>query len=116
MAITVDLKETSYSPGDMVSGTVTWEMENKHNPKQIVVKLVWVTEGKGDIDTQEVKQEIINNPSFSGRYDFNLKLPLFPWSYEGKLFALKWHVVVVVDKLNLSTAIVCGPNKESISP
>ncbi len=114
MAITIDLKETSYAPGDIVSGTVTWELENKH-PKQIVVKLIWVTEGKGDVDTKEVKQEIVNNPATSGSYEFHLKLPLFPWSYEGKLFALKWNVVIDIDSHNLSsTPIVCGPNKEPI--
>jgi hypothetical protein len=60
---------------------------------------------------QVIAQEKISHPSSFGSYDFALKLPDFPWSYEGQLFSIKWCVQMEIDKITQSVNIICSPNK-----
>lgn len=114
MSLTLSLPSTSYLPGETIEGNVSWE-SNRKTPKYIIVRLLWVTQGKGTPNSMVMAQEKIERPNPSGSQDFRLLLPQFPWSYEGKLISLQWRIEAAsnVHKTQ-STPIICAPNHEAI--
>ncbi len=115
MPINLSLASTLFNPSDTVSGTVTWDMAGRKSPKIVIVRLLWFTEGKGSKNSMVVEQKRIAHPNPLGSDDFALKLPNFPWSYEGKLLTIQWVVEAQMNKEKASPIkIICGPNQEAI--
>lgn len=113
--ISLSLEERAFLPGDTINGNVSWEPKKNKGPQFIAVKLLWYTEGKGSKDDAIVAQEKIERPAMSGSQSFSLKLPDFPWSYEGKILSLKWCVEAASEKgIASQIEIICAPQKEPI--
>jgi hypothetical protein len=94
LSITLEGGRTAYAPGERLRGSVAWLCEEP--PERLALHLLWYTEGKG---TQEVtvvsSRELGAEPQ--GSADFDLELPLGPWSFSGKLVSLLWALELVVE-------------------
>jgi hypothetical protein len=107
--IQLDGGHDAYRPGEMVSGTVAWELE-KH-ASGVEVRLFWYTRGKGTTDVQVVKAKHFDAPGTSGSRSFKFVLPEEPYSFSGKLISLVWALEAVVQPGDRSQRreIVVGP-------
>lgn len=84
---------TAFRPGDVVEGTVLWQLEPP--PTEIEARLFWYTRGKGDQDVGIVETLPYDNPAPTDRRPFRFQLPNGPYSFSGKLISLEWAVEVV---------------------
>lgn len=115
MPISISLSQHAFSPGETVSVNVSLDSSTTKIPKYIMVRLKWFTEGEGDHAIQVITEERITAPHISEIYSFNFILPLFPWSYEGKLFSIKWCIEAAPDKgVTEKIVIVNAPHGEIV--
>jgi hypothetical protein len=93
--IQVEIRDgyTSFRPGDVVEGTVFWQLEP--GPTEVEARLFWYTRGKGDQDVGVVETLPYSNPAPSDRRTFRFRLPEGPYSFSGKLISLVWAIEVV---------------------
>jgi hypothetical protein len=84
---------TSFRPGDVVEGTVLWQLEP--GPTEVEARLFWYTQGKGDQDVGIVETLPYTNPAPTDRRQFRFRLPAGPYSFSGKLISLEWAIEVV---------------------
>lgn len=89
--IQVDHQHTEFTPGDTISGKISWEATEGVN--EVALRLFWFTTGRG---TQEVSVTAeLKWPAAQGQADFSLVLPHEPYSFSGTLIALKWALEAV---------------------
>ena len=86
--------KNSFAPGEMVQGTVQWNL-GLDNPEAIELSLFWQTTGKGTRDVGVVETVKFDNPGSLGRKDFSFKLPTGPYSFSGKLISILWALEAV---------------------
>lgn len=84
---------TSFRPGDLVEGTVRWQLPEP--PESIELRLFWSTAGKGDQDLEVVETVPFANPGALDRRTFRVRLPEGPYSFSGKLITLTWALEAV---------------------
>ena len=84
---------TSFRPGDVVEGTVRWQLPEP--PEEIELRLFWSTEGKGDQDLELMQTVPFGNPGALDCRTFRVRLPEGPYSFSGKLITLRWALEVV---------------------
>jgi hypothetical protein len=84
---------TSFRPGDVVEGTVSWQLEP--GPAEVEARLFWYTRGKGDQDVGVVEMLPYANPAPTDRRPFRFRLPEGPYSFSGKLISLVWAIEAV---------------------
>jgi hypothetical protein len=84
---------TAFRPGDVVEGTVSWQLEP--GPKEIEARLFWYTRGKGDQDVGIVETLPYADPAPADRRPFRFRLPRGPFSFSGKLISLAWAIEAV---------------------
>lgn len=82
--------KTEYAPGQMVRGSVQWNVEG--NSKGVEVLLLWYTAGKGTRDVGVIETTTIDNPGAFGSRDFAFTSPYGPYSFSGKLVSLIWVI------------------------
>ncbi len=93
--IQIDIRDgyTAFRPGDVVEGTVFWQLEP--GPTEVEARLFWYTRGKGDEDVSIVETLPYASPAPSDRRQFRFHLPAGPFSFSGKLISLVWGIEVV---------------------
>lgn len=84
---------TAFRPGDVVEGTVSWQLEP--GPTEIAARLFWFTRGKGDQDIGIVETLPYADPAPADRRPFRFHLPRGPFSFSGKLISLIWAIEAV---------------------
>jgi hypothetical protein len=94
MVIEIKLDKNSYMPGDSISGTARWQLEEP--VQSIELRLFYYTEGKGTSDVEIVETTPIANPGLSGSQQFQWRVPDSPYSFSGKLISLIWAVEAVL--------------------
>ena len=92
--IHLDHDGVAYTPGESISGTVTWQLDAPATG--VEVRLFWYTRGKGTTDVQVVKAQQFDAPGSTGRRAFKFVLPEEPYSFSGKLISLIWALEAVV--------------------
>lgn len=95
-SIEVRLNSDTVSPGDAVTGTVTWSLDSSRVAK-VAIRLFWFTQGKGSEDLEVVEEKVVDSPALSSSETFSFTAPAFPWSYSGTLMAITWAVEAAVD-------------------
>lgn len=93
LEITTDSGETWVRPGDTLSGTAGWELDEP--PEAIEIRLFWYTSGKGTRDVGAVDQQRIEDPERYGSVAFRFRIPEGPLSFTGTLITLAWAVEAV---------------------
>jgi len=92
--VEIKLDKDSYMPGETISGTARWQLEE--SVKSIELRLFYYTEGKGTDDVEIVETTQIPNPAMSGSQQFQWQAPQSPFSFSGKLISLIWAVEAVL--------------------
>jgi len=110
----INLKDgvREFLPGERVPGKASWRLETAE--EKMLVSLLWYTSGKGDRDAAVVKSlEFRGTPSDSVSFEF--ELPLYPYSFSGKLISLVWAVELATPGGEAARKeIVVSPSKREI--
>lgn len=91
ITIEVDYQHTEFTPGDTISGKVTWEAPEKVN--EVVLRLFWFTTGRGTQEVSVVTE--LKWPASQQHADFSMTLPHEPYSFSGTLIALSWAIEAI---------------------
>ncbi len=94
---------TAFSPGETVSGTVTWAGEAA--PQKAALNLIWSTQGKGTTDIEIVQTVPFDQPQATDSRPFSLRLPPSPYSFSGQLISLLWNLELNLEPGDLSQAV-----------
>lgn len=89
----ITLGQSAFLPGDVLTGVAAWHFPK--TPRDVEVRLVWSTRGKGTQDAAIVAVEKVERPEVAGRHEFEFQLPEEPASFSGKLISLVWAVELV---------------------
>ncbi|BDS06824.1 hypothetical protein NT6N_18640 [Oceaniferula spumae] len=92
ITIEVDYQNTEFTPGDTISGKVTWQQVDGN--RQVALRLFWFTSGRGTQDIEVIRELIW--PMSEGSADFSLVLPEEPYSFSGTLISLSWALEAVL--------------------
>ena len=111
----ISLDNGSYPPYGTLTGTIKWGFTTDNVPRNLTVALYWFTEGRGT-ETGETVDEISIESTPSGEQEFSFKLPAGPYSFSGRLIALKWAVEFSGEKPDfaVSREFVMSPDGEVI--
>jgi len=101
LKILIDLtpQPPAYRPGDKIRGVVTVRNpEGAWEATYLNLMLYWQTSGIGTRDEGVAKTIVLAEkgtqvPAMFTR-EFELELPLFPWTYFGQLIKIQWQVGV----------------------
>jgi hypothetical protein len=88
LKISIENSKKNFLPGETIRGTVSWDCPK--TPKDVELRLRWLTSGKGTQDlylVQKTSYQPLNN---SENHNFEFKLPESPYSFSGKLVSLSW--------------------------
>lgn len=88
LTIQLEQSKTAFRPGDVVAGTVRWQLEKQ--AKEMELRLLWYTRGKGDEDAGLVDTITFDQPGLSDQRSFRFTLPNGPYSFSGSLISLTW--------------------------
>ena len=88
LSIQLEQDKTVFRPGDVVAGTVRWQLEDQ--ARQVELRLLWYTQGKGDEDAGLVETMTFAQPGLSDQRSFRFTLPSAPYSFSGSLISLTW--------------------------
>ena len=88
LTIQLEHNQTAFRPGDVVAGTAGWKLEDQ--AKQVELRLLWYTQGKGDEDAGLVETMTFEQPNLSDQRSFRFTLPNGPYSFSGSLISLTW--------------------------
>ena len=115
LRIELDEGRTVYRPGDSVSGTATWKLDDP--PDSIEVRLGWYTEGKGTTDAAIVHTLHEDRPGRTGSNPFEFELPIGPDSFSGSLITLIWTVEIAIEPVgdHESATIIVSPTDDEIA-
>ncbi len=89
-----------YTPGSSIAGTVTiTSPEDDWEATHLNLVLFWRTSGIGTQDegvaeSVDLHKSVNIQRHFSNRFD--LRAPLHPWTYHGKLIKINWYVGLYV--------------------
>jgi hypothetical protein len=114
LVIDIDDQRTSFRPGERVSGSVAWELEEEATVAEL--RLFWMTQGRGDRDLVVVQRERFDAPERAAAHRFHFELPLEPYSFSGKLISLVWSLELSVMPSDdaTRTEITISPTGEEI--
>ena len=87
--------ERGYKSGEVISGRVTWQVDEA--PESAEVRLFWYTSGKGTQDVETVGSVILQTPQMNDDRTFSFTLPRQPYSFSGKLISLVWALELIVE-------------------
>lgn len=93
LKIELEQGRTVYQPGDIVAGTIRWQCEKA--PKELTLRLLWFTQGKGDEDAGLAEETSFEQPGLSDQRQFRLTVPSGPYSFSGTLISLTWALELV---------------------
>lgn len=117
MAIEIHDGANAFLPGEVVEGTVSWQLEQPAPPAITAeLRLLWYTQGKGDQDVGVVSTVPFGNPGLQDRRPFRVSLPDGPFSFSGKLISLAWALELVIEPGSRAsrTEITVSPTRMEI--
>ncbi len=82
-----------------LSGRVRVELDEPLNPRRVILRVKWYTEGKGDRDEEILWEEVVHQGPLQGgeEFPFQVQLPQGPLSYYGHLIKIVWAVELQLD-------------------
>ena len=108
------LPQKSYQPGERLKGRVNWNLGNQ--PKTMEIRLFWYTRGKGTEDATVFETLPIEASHLLGEKEFELTLPVGPYSFSGQMISLIWALEFVVEpgKACRREEIVISPTGQEV--
>lgn len=118
-ALEIELPDgrTAYSPGETLSGNAIWRLQDK--PKEVMLQLVWQTQGKGSTDMDIAETIPFANPQASESRPFSIRLPDAPYTFSGQLISLIWNLELNIQPGDQSHALeiaIAPHGKEILLP
>lgn len=110
-------QQVAFRPGDPIDGLLTWEFTDE--PRDIEIRLIWHTSGKGNRDTAVVAVAEYPNPTPADVQPFSFIAPDGPHSFSGKLITISWVLEAVVrkdKKLSARVGLTIAPEATEIRP
>lgn len=90
-----------YLPGDELRGRLQIVPAREIDCEQLMIRLRWHTEGRGERDEQIVAEQDVFRGRLLARvpvfHEFRFTLPGSPWSYAGRYITIVWTVAVMID-------------------
>jgi len=105
--------QTAFRPGDRIRGRIHWELPHE-TVRQIQIKLLWHTMGKGDRDLQVVDEQQVHLPQSDSRAEFEFTAPGRPYSFSSKLITLTWAVEAVAGESSARVDLCISPTGEEV--
>lgn len=93
LRLDLDGGRSHFLPGDQVTGRALWRFDEA--PESVVLRLFWHTSGKGTEDVVIVGERRFDAPGGIGEREFDVRLPLGPYSFSGTLISLAWSLELV---------------------
>lgn len=116
-SIVLQLEEgrTSFRPGEMIRGAAAWSLGSI--PQSATIRIGWNTAGKGTVNSSAVETKPLPVSAAREQVMFELRAPLEPYSFSGKLISLIWAVELLVEpgRKLMRTEIVIAPGIEEIN-
>jgi hypothetical protein len=118
LKIQVDYDNTEFTPGDTISGTVSWLPTQ--GTTSISLRLFWFTSGRGTQDIEVISEltwPVSPTSPTGGSEKFSFTLPNEPYSFSGQLISLSWAIEAVQQPEETSTqyAFTLTPNGQNIT-
>ncbi|MEM9346822.1 MAG: hypothetical protein AAGB26_09420 [Planctomycetota bacterium] len=95
ITIELDQADAAYTPGQAMTGRVAWDLE--HKAEAIVVRQAWKTNGRGEQDIGLGGEQRLTCHTREGEATFELPALDGPYSYQGKLFGIRWMLEVTAE-------------------
>jgi hypothetical protein len=86
----IEKKDRIFHPGEKLRVKLTWKQLELNTILDL--SLGWRTEGKGTTDYREIATESLDIEQTTGTFDWEVKLPVGPWSVRGQLLSIQWYV------------------------
>lgn len=90
-----------FEPGETISGNVVVQPDRSVECRNLAVRLIWFTEGRGDVASDQLAETSLTQgrlvPEMVVEGAFQFQLPQQPWSYSGRLVSVVWAIEVNVD-------------------
>lgn len=88
----IDLHDgkTAFRPGERIEGVASWHLSKP--PPTIEVRLIREVVGKWKTDDETVETVPFDSPKETDAQIFQFTLPDEPYSFTGKLIAVRWKV------------------------
>ncbi len=85
----IDIPRRNFHPGETVEGGILWDCGN--GPDELILRLGWWTEGRGDRDERIVAERTWDRPGPVGKEKFSFEIPeeCVP-SFSGRLVSVVW--------------------------
>jgi len=115
MTIEIEGSRRAFSPGDTLSGRVTWTLER--DPTDVELRLFWYTAGKGTQNVNVVRSVSLPATSQREQHPFEIAAPESPYSFSGKLVSLVWAIEAEAEPNEISarSEIVISPTGAEIN-
>lgn len=95
LVLELNQKPLELVPNQTINGRAGWRMTTA--PGKASLRLFWYTEGRGNQDVGIVAEEDVHSPLPNNETTFEFQIPAQPYSFAGKLIALRWALELVVD-------------------
>jgi hypothetical protein len=93
LQLNLDGDTLTFAPGAQLLVTASWKLDTP--ARQIDLRLLWFTEGKGDSDVHVVQQLEFPQPGLEESKRLAIRLPDAPYSFSGALISLVWALELV---------------------
>jgi hypothetical protein len=103
MTIEIEGSRRAFSPGDTLSGRVTWTLER--DPTDVELRLFWYTAGKGTQNVGIQNAIVFDNPTLRENRDFRMTLPNAPFSCSGSLVSIIWALELLIEPGGLTERV-----------
>jgi hypothetical protein len=114
--VRLNQSKSQFLPMEWIEGRVSWNL--KSAPRDIEIRLLWFTEGKGTTDLNVVESLSLGADSsrLNGDAPFRFQLPSAPHSFSGALISLLWAVEAVPTGQNIAgrAEFVLSPDGKEI--
>jgi len=89
---------TAFAPGAQAIVTAKWDLEKP--AEYVELRLMWLTQGKGDTDVSLVQNLRFDDPPQQDTKRLGIQLPDGPYSFSGKLVSLIWALDLVAHPMD----------------
>ncbi len=111
--IAVRKHPANYAPGEEIDGGVQWRLGKA--PESVEVRLLWHTTGR-EFEDVTVVASVCLDGALDDTKSFHFTAPAAPFSYHGRVIAVKWAIEVVAfpHKENARVEIVIAPDGKAL--
>lgn len=104
-----------FAPGETLVFTLSRDPGAKAEP--LTVQLGWFTEGRGTRDAAVEWREALPDLAPGADRNFEIPLPLAPWSFAGALVAVEWRLEVLDSDRNplVAVPLVIAPGGQTVT-